>query len=202
MVTFVTCVLAVGFLGGIAYWMALLHSAMQVQRELQHVTSTPIGSNDDESTKAKFIELLEEAKQSMIIYDDGDKVTDSIYMSHEITESVTEKLVSHPDFRLQCLFNVDAPDLLFRNAFANYAAQVEIKTRDRTKPRLAIHYKIIDNGAKAYLSRHSPGSSKRRFRIVDCTNVSEANRNRVSNAVLGMYKNDFQRAFKVARASS
>ena len=202
MVTFVACLLALGFAGGIFYWITILYNAMQVQRELQNVTSTPIELNDDESTKAKFKELLREAQRSMMIYDDGDTVADSIYMDEKITEAVRQKLENNSDFRMQCLFNFDEPDLLFRNAFADYAAQVEIKTRDRTKPRLAIHYKIIDDGIKAYLSRHLPGSSKRRFKIVDCTNVSESNRNRVSDAILGIYKNDFHQAFKSARASS
>jgi len=199
--TLVAIVLALGFAGGMFYWIVILYNSAQLQREMQNVTSTPIEANDDESTKANFRELLEEARRSIVIYDDGDKVSDSIYMDQQITELVRQKLEANPDFQMQCLFNFDEPDLLFRKAFNDYASRVEIKTRDRTKPRLAIHYKIIDDGAKAYLSRHLPGSSTRRFRIVDCTNVSESNRNRVSNAVLGMYKNDFHRAFKAATST-
>lgn len=202
METLVAIVLALGFAGGISYWIAILYNAARVQREIQNVKTTPIEANDDESTKAKFRELLGEARYSMVIYDDGDKVPDSIYMDEGITKLVRQKLDANPDFRMQCLFNCDEPDLLFRNAFIDYASRVEIKTRDQTKPRLAIHYKIIDGGVKAYLSRHRPGSSQRRFRIVDCTDVSESNRNRVSNAVLGTYKKDFHRAFKAARVAA
>ena len=191
MTTVLAYVLMVGFVGGTVYVAVRLNRAMQ----FQYVTSTPVGVNDDQSAKDKFLELLHEAHRLMIIYDDGDKVPESIYMDAEIARSVKEKLDRYPEFSMQCLFNVDEPDLLFREVLKNTGPRLQIKMRDPKAPRLAIHYKIIDDGTKAYLSRHSPGASKRNFRIVDCSKVPEKHFGYVSNAVLGLYKKDFQQAF-------
>ncbi len=187
-----------GFLLCLGYWVLVLFRVDQMQK----VTSTPVQANDGTSSKARFKELLEEAQFSMIIYDDGDMVSDSIYMDPEITELVKRKLENSRSFRMRCLFNVDDPNSLFRKALENYTPQMEIRIRDQDKPRLAIHYKIIDDGTKAYLSRHSPGSRNRRYRIVDCTTVSKYVRNHVATVVLGKYTHDFQQAFDTAKAAS
>ncbi len=187
-------IIGLGFLGCMVYWVVGLYRFDQLKR----VRSSPVQMNDDESTKATFKAFLEEAQSSMDIYDDGDNVDGSIYMNEEITGLVKRKLEDNPDFRIRCLFNFDEPNLLFRRAFKGFTPQLEIKTRDRSKPRLDIHYKIIDDGAKAYLARHDPGSRNRLFRIVDCTTVSESNRKRASDVILGRYKRDFGEAFMTA----
>ena len=185
-----------GFVGSLVYVGVRLNQAMQ----FRYVTSTPVAVNDGQVTENNFLKLLEEARDSMIIYDDGDFVNGSIYMDQGITEAVKQKLESHPTFHLHCLFNFDEPELVFRKALEGTSPRVEIRTYDPREPRLATHYKIIDKGAKAYLSRHLPGETTRHFRIVDCTKVPKAHSNRVSNVVLGEYKNHFRRAFSAAGA--
>ena len=185
-----------GFVGSLVYVGVILNRAMQ----LRYVTSSSAAVNDGQVTQDKFLELLDEARDSMIIYDNGDYVSGSIYMNQGITESVKQKLDSHPAFYMHCVFNFDKPDLVFRKALEGISPRVEIRTYDPRQPRLATHYKIIDNGAKAYLSRHLPGDTRRHFRIVDCTRVPKAHSNRVSNMVLGTYKNHFQQAFSAAGA--
>lgn len=196
MATVVGWALMAGFVVGLIYVGVLLNRVMQ----LRHVTSTPVAVNDGRVTKDRFLELLEEAQVSMIIYDDGDNADGSIYMNREVTKSVKRKLDSDPVFRMQCLFNFDEPDLVFRKALDGSSPRVEIRTYDPTKPRLATHYKIIDNGAKAYLSRHPPGKTNRLFRIVDCTKVPKSHFERVSDKLLGTYKSHFREAFGAAGA--
>lgn len=194
--TVLTWALMSGFVFGLVYVGVMLNRAMK----LRYVTSTSVATNDGRVTEDKFLELLDEARSSMIIYDDGDKVAGSIYMSPRILESVKGKLDSDPEFQMRCLFNFDEPELVFRKALEGSSTQVEIRTYDPRQPRLATHYKIIDNGAKAYLSRHRPGEVRRHSRVVDCTEVPKAHSSRVSNIVLGSYKNHFEEAFKAAAA--
>ncbi|MDE0125774.1 MAG: hypothetical protein OXN97_14465 [Bryobacterales bacterium] len=196
METVVAWALMAGFVVSLIVAGVLLNRAMQ----FRHVTSTPVAVNDGHVTKDKFLELLEEARDSMIIYDDGDKVDGSIYMNQEVAESVQKKLDSDPSFHMQCLFNFDEPDLVFRKALQGSSTRVQIRTHDPRQPRLAIHYKIIDDGAKAYLSRHRPGETKRLYRIVDCTNVPKSHFKHVSDRVLRTYRNHFREAFGAAEA--
>ena len=64
------------------------------------------------------------------------------------------KLDQNADFKIQCFFNFDH-DLLFKQVFGNHP-QVDIRTGDNVAAN-DVHYKIIDDGRKAYLSRHKLG---------------------------------------------
>ena len=52
-----------------------------------------------------------------------------------------------------------------------------------------IHHKIIDDGRKAYLSRHKLGASECSIRWIDCTRV-QRDLEHVTEEVLGEYKRD------------
>ena len=171
----------------------LLHRAFQYV----YVQVSPIQINDDDSVVSNFIELLDEARTSMIVYDDGNDMAGSVYNDSRVIDAVGRKLRSNPDFELRCLFNCD-DDVQFRKEFAD-APQVDIRTRSDKDRERKVHYKIIDGGMKAYLSRHELGSSQRRFKIVDCTNVSKRHRSRVAGIVLREHTEDFAMAFDAAK---
>ena len=160
------------------------------------VKVTPVQVNDDDSVVSNFIELLDEAHTSMILHDDGNNMDGSVYNDRRVIDAVRGKLRVNPDFKLQCLFNCNE-DVRFRKEFAN-EPQVEIRTRTVTGSVGGVHYKIIDGGVKAYLSRHERGSRDRIYKIVDCTNVSKRHRSRIAEIVLGKYTADFASAFSAA----
>lgn len=182
------CGLVVSTVVGVWYLLRSFH--------FQYVEVTHVKVNDDASVARNFIQLLDEAKALMIVYDDGDNTSGSLYNDQSVIDAVRSKLRSAPDFKLQCLFNCD-DQVEFRTELAD-EPQVEIRTRRDSRRGSKIHYKIIDGGEKAYLSRHERGASKRRIRVVDCTAVPEGHRRRVAKSMLGRHVADFARVFNAA----
>ena len=172
------------------FWM--LHRALQYM----YVRVSPVQINNHESVVSNFIELLAEARTSMILYDDGTDVAGSVYNDSRVIDAVHSKLRDNPDFELRCLFNCD-DDVEFRKEFAD-KPQVEIRTRSDMDSEGRTHYKIIDGGLKACLSRHCLGSSQRQSKTVDCSNVSKRHRRRVAEIALSRYTMDFALAFEAA----
>ena len=166
----------------------ILHRALQ----FVYVRVTAGQANDDDSVVSNFIELLDEARTTMVVYDHGNDTEGSLYNDRRVIDAVRSKLRAHPDFQMQCLFNCDH-DVKFRKELAN-EERVNISTRSDWDNAGKIHYKMIDGGVKAYLSPHELGSRKRKFKIVDCTTVAERHRSRVAEGVLGKHKADFERA--------
>ena len=194
MLTFLGWLAAVSLTACTAIMFWLLHRAFQYV----YVQVSPVQINDDDSVVSNFIALLDEARTSMILYDDGNDMAGSVYNDSRVIDAVHSKLQANPDFELRCLFNCD-DDVEFRKEFAD-KPQVEIRTRSDMDGERRIHYKIIDGGVKAYLSRHSLGSSQRQYKTVDCTNVSKRHRSRVAESVLRRYTADFATAFEAAKA--
>lgn len=181
-------VLAVSAVAGVWYLLWSFH--------FLYAEVTPVKVHDDASVARNFIRLLDEARASMIVYDDGNKMQGSLYNDQSVIDAVRSKLRADPAFELRCLFNSNEP-MEFRTELA-HERQVDIRTRRDPGRGSKIHYKIIDGGAKAYLSRHAREPSKRRFRIVDCTGVPKRHRRRVAKSLLGRHVADFARAFNTA----
>lgn len=154
--------------------------------------------NDDPAATEYFVGLLDEAKKKMTIYDDGDDMAGSIYNDPEVIAAVQGKLEQNADFKIQCFFNFDH-DLRFRQVFGNHP-RVDIRTGDNAAAN-DVHYKIIDDGRKAYLSRHELGDSKRSIRWIDCTRV-QRDLGPVTDEVLGEYKKDIARKFGPSNAAT
>ena len=140
--------------------------------------------------------MLNQAQESLIIYDDGDDSHGSLYNDSRVVEAVQRKLGDNPAFEVRCLFNCD-DNLLFQRALKG-ERQVHVRIRSNGPSDDGIHYKIIDGGAKAYLSRHALGSKQRRYKIIDCTRVPPRHRGHVADSLLGMYKEDFEHAFEAS----
>ena len=154
-------------------------------------------TNDDGLAVESFTDLLERARSNMTVYDDGNDMKGPIYMQQEVIDAVKEKLENNKRFSLRCYFNCNEPTL-FRKEFDSYS-KVDIKTRPSgdTRPD-DTHYKIIDNGRMAYLSRHEHGSKKREFQVVDCTRVNRFALEGVTDELLGEYKVDIKQKFPSA----
>ena len=185
-------VAVVSFAASTVFIVWMLHRTFQYM----YVQVFPIQINDEDSVVSNFIELLDEARTSMILYDDGNDMDGSVYNDSRVIDAVHRKLRSNPDFGLQCLFNSD-DDVKFRKEFA-HEPQVDIRTRSDVGRERKTHYKIIDGGSKALLSRHEWGSRQRKYKIVDCTNLSKRHRRRVGGIVLRKHIEDFTTAFNAA----
>lgn len=168
--------------------------------QVLYVRFTETEIDDNAVAAENFVGMLSEARESMIVYDDGDDTESSLYNDPRVINAVHDKLQAKPEFVLQCLFNRD-DDHLFKKELAG-KPRVAIRARCNGAAAHEIHYKIIDGGAKAYLSRHPFGSSERRFKIVDCTGVSPRHRERIADVVLGRYKNHFERAFAASHPAN
>ena len=167
---------------------------------LQSVKLSSVMPNDDRTAKTHFIKLLGEAKSSMIVYDDGNVMSGSVYESQEVIEAVRCKIESDHEFQLLCLFNCYEPKLMFRRELADLPS-VQIRTRAEGDGG-GTHYKIIDDGLKGYLSKHEFGKDSRLYKTVDCSDVPERYRKYASNAVLGGFIDDFKSAFANAKPAA
>ena len=171
---------------------SLLHRAFQ----FRYVLSTSPAINDNASALRSLLGMLNEAQESLIICDDGENSGGSLDNDSRVIEAVQEKLKDNPLFEVRCLFNCN-DDLLFCKE-AKGERQVDVRIRSNSAPEDGIHYKIIDGGTKAYVSRHALRSKKGRYKIVDCTRVPPRYRADMADSLLGMYKEDFEHAFEAS----
>ena len=125
------------------------------------------GENDDNEAARYFRELVCDMEKQMIIHDDGDSTCTTLYNNDEVVEAVKERLLRDSHLAITCLFNkrdsikmIDLVDDL-PNFKVFYVPEDDQKN--------GIHYKIIDRGRKAYLSKHCPGSTDRQYELVDCS---------------------------------
>ena len=175
----------------------MIREIRTTSRRLKAIIHEP-GINDDDRAVSSFTDLLEQARCNMTIYDDGDDTEGSIYMNPEVVATIGKKLHAVPNFKMRCYFNLDN-STLFRERFNN-ESQVKILTGTGTRPD-DTHYKIIDDGRMAYLSRHERGSRKREFQIIDCTRVDESELEDMTDSLLGEYKQDIEQKFPAQLAS-
>ena len=126
-----------------------------------------VGMNDDRFAQSTFIELLDEADRKMWICDDGNTFPESIYNAEAVVEAVRHRLEENRDLHLYCLFSSD-DDTRFTKAFDGHP---RVHMDRGVQPRRDVHFKIIDDARKGYVSAHPPGSFERRYRSYDCSDV-------------------------------
>ena len=126
------------------------------------------GGNTDEQAKDDFMRLIDAAKESIEIFDDGDDMRSSIYQCDEVIAKIKEKLRLVNDFKIECYFN-DDKEMLFRSELDNEEGVQIYAGIDCNRPDDQTHYKIADRGRIAYLSKHGHGESERNYRLLDCT---------------------------------
>ena len=147
--------------------------------------STEDGWNSDETAVAQFLALLQDAKESMVVYDDGNEMEGSIYQDERVIDAVRKKSSENPEFRLSCYFNFDAAMPFTKALEGQHGVRIVTGRGDRPDDD---HYKIIDGGLKAHISRHKVASRERRYRVIDCTRVPRRRRAHVADALLQPYK--------------
>lgn len=130
------------------------------------------GTNDDAQAIEWFLDLVRTMKQEIIIHDDGDRGP-TLYRDPRVIAALVERLKGGAQVRV--LFNMDEPNGLtdLVNKYGD-RLQVYILPEDADW-RSEEHFKIIDRGRKAYLSRHLDNGT-RKYRMVDCTKVPRTGR--------------------------
>ena len=126
------------------------------------------GTYDDDTATAMFICLVNEAKQDMIIHDDGDSTNTSIYNKVEAVEAVKRRLEEPKGLKIRCFFNKQE-DIKMVSLGEQFPDRFLVRYLQGKRPAHDIHYKIIDDGSKAYLSVHDMGGCDREYEMIDCT---------------------------------
>ena len=139
-----------------------------------------VGMNDDSFVQSTFVALLNEAEREMWICDDGNDFPESIYNTAEVVDAVDRRLRDNKGLHVYCLFS-SKDDTAFTRAFGDHP-QVHMKRGVR--PRRDIHFKIIDDSRKGYVSAHPLGSSERGYRSYDCSKVPK----HIRHAALGRHR--------------
>ncbi len=142
------------------------------------------GVNSDYFTATVFIALVNEARGTMLVCDDGNSMPGSIYESKRVVAAVQAKLKSDPEFRMLCMFS-SQENTLFKREF-KAVDQIKIEIVD---PRRTTHFKIINNGRKGYVSTHAEGETERNYTIY--SGMYGPGRRRV----FGRHMDDIKRVF-------
>ena len=157
-------VTAVGFVAGLArMYRTFRATAPVVFRSAEY--------NGDHVANKNSVSILWEAGEDIEIYDDGNDFPESPYNSPQFIGALRRKLEERPGFKVRCLFNRDEP-LKLKEEFAGHE-RVDIRVRESDVRPADLHYKIVDGGRRAYLSRHGLNDRSRKCRVVDCSGVKE-----------------------------
>lgn len=151
-----------------------------------------VGMNDDSFVQSTFVALLNEAEREMWICDDGNDFPESIYNTAEVVDAVDRRLRDNKGLHVYCLFS-SKDDTAFTRAFGDHP-QVHMKRGVR--PRRDIHFKIIDDSRKGYVSAHPPGAFERSYRSYDCSKVPK----HIRHAALGRHQDSMVGYFRAERA--
>ena len=127
-----------------------------------------IGRNDDHFARRAFVALLNEAEHAMWICDDGNDFPESIYNTAAVIEAIGQRLTRNEALHVYCLFSSN-DETSFTRAFAGHQ---RVHLKQGVQPRRDVHFKIIDDGRKGYVSAHPPESFERRYRSYDCSKVA------------------------------
>ena len=151
------------------------------------------GPNNDYIATDSFAGLMETAEYKISISDHGNIMSDSVYQNNEIIRVTEKKLKDNPNFIIQCGFT--SPDKnKFRDRFEDHPC---VSITDRLEPELEYpHYKIIDDGVEAYLSRHDLGSKNRMVQYYDFSKTKiRRGQTDVINEYIGDYLEDIEATF-------
>ena len=124
-----------------------------------------IGDNDDDQAADLFVDLIEKTRRSMVIHDDGNYSTKSIYNNDRVIDAIRNRLQKKRGIKVRCFFNdKDEPLKLLDLARSEECrGRILIWYAKGERPSQDIHYKIVDGGKLVHLSLHAHGASERGF---------------------------------------
>ena len=155
-----------------------------------------VKENNDELAIQKSISLIEEAKEEIEMFDDGDSFESfkSLYNDTRFIEVVKKKL-DDPNFKIRIFFNIGDSQLSFIQEFKDNNRVKIYKRKAEFKRPFDTHYKLIDGGIKGLLTRHGHGVGDRRYRDLVVLPGSKRNTRRAGKIVLKEHRQP-QREFE------
>lgn len=160
-----------------------------VRLKLEH------GENTDEQAAEMFIALIRNARKSIVIHDDGDDSTKSLYNNDEVIDAIAQQIGKYPNLQVKCWFN-DHENIKFRSlAEGALSDNFKIWYSNGERPNNDIHYKIIDGGRLVHLSRstHGAGESEYFLRRAE-TPFAIGTRKRISREYLAHFESGIAHA--------
>ena len=146
------------------------------------------GVNDDSTAASTFIKILERAQETLVIYDDGNKMEGTIYDDPNVIKSFRDCLTRNKSLIVSCLFN-DKDNLdLVQIMRAEHPDRFKVWYRRGNRPPNDVHYKIADGGIVGHISAHAHGQPERRFKLLDCS----AAKGRAKRIVFRKYLSSFE----------
>ena len=143
--------------------------------------------NDDEEAARRFKDLIGEAKENIIIHDDGDSTPSTLYNNQDVVDAVRERLEA--GVIIQCLFN-KREDIAMVRLCKDFPDRLTVRyMRSAPNCRRDIHFKIVDNGTKGILSKHCPGSRDRGNELIDTTHSTPE----IRDKLFGPFCREFKR---------
>ena len=172
-----------------------LYLVASVQGDLL-VDDTRRGANDNEEAVSMFLDLVKAARESIIIHDDGNDSSESVYNNSKVIGALRDSIELY-GVKVKCLFNDDNQQLELLNLARDFPNNVKIWYLDGDRPLRDIHYKIIDHGKLVHLSEHDYGSDERDYVLRKANKwwVGKGTRSRISKA----YRENFDQGVKVGR---
>lgn len=170
-----------------------LSAMWELGDELRAVESYT-NSNNDEDATAMFINLIRLANDQIEVFDDGNKMEGSIYENPDVVDELKKKLSENSQFKAYFFFNVDN-DLLLRRQLGDHERVKIHICAGSSRPDDQTHYKIIDNGLIAHLSKHAFGAGERTFEVLDCRNVLPEMLDKVANLKFGKLRDGVHKRF-------
>lgn len=152
------------------------------------------GSNDDDAAVRTFIRVVEAAKETLIVHDDGNKMDHTLYDNNDAICAVRRQLEKERALRIRFLFNKKANLDMVEALRSEFPSRTEVKYMHDGRPPNDIHYKIADGGIIGHLSDHEPGQPDRHFKLLDCSATKPRSRARVFGKYLRRFEQDFESA--------
>ena len=121
------------------------------------------GINSDSDAARLFVDLVNYAKSSIVIREDGDSSDSSIYNDEEVLNAIRKRLVEFPELEFKCLFNEEANLQLLNLVDKEHPENFKIWYAKGYRPTLETHYKVIDDGYVVFLSRYKRGDKRRPY---------------------------------------
>lgn len=183
--TIVAAIIAFGAAPALALWWWMADSLkMKVQS----------GRNDDDAAVRTFVRVVDAAKESLVVHDDGNKMADTLYDNNDAICAVRRQLEKEKTLRIRFLLNEEADLAMVRALRAEFPSRTELRYMRDGRPPDDIHYKIADGGAIGHLSDHEPGQPERHFKLLDCLATKPRSRTRVFGKYLRRFEQDFESA--------
>lgn len=154
-------------LGGVSIIFCIIMVALTISR--LHI-DVEDGYNDNDEAKKRFLDLVNDTHEELLIHDNGDS-TYELYNDSEVIQSVETCL--NKGVIIRCLFNEEASLRMVERLHRHEGLQIYYL--NVKPPDCDIHYKIVDHGRRTYLSWHCE-NGERQYKMIDCSRAPSAKR--------------------------